>query len=798
MNFITTDMLRMSPCSQQGSCVDCFEHYRSYEQQIYESLLYSRDIPRSEAAEITRTLASSAANNRKHLRETLSLHGDLFMSRWKKRSRDKRGELLANANANLPERRCVDLFEQTQFNKGFGDWKLSRTSQLRFRLLLPYLSSESLKENPGLLFALLHYRTKYTLDDWATFDMQLFHNAWESGLVDVNFSPGCVLAFGPRYGELVPFDEKLVHRGDIIGFPRAELLLEAQSELMNFLVRVVDATLEGASLDSPGNGKWSSACIEGFHASGAIVPWSSYSNAPFSAPPELDLDVCITTAQLRFNALADHLGLLQTDPAYARRHIRMVQQGKAFRTLGEDSLQWVDGYIAADVEILNWWLCIKEEAEHVKKLQLQFRDQIRRGYALPTKYETALAAFELVLVNFMNMRCKLIRGEVQQRPGFEKYWEYARLGPDKLTVRQTQPGIPVKFFSDPLFWCVMNLTESADKYLGFEHAHLFTFLDDHITRAPAEEQARLDQITLERLSDLAANHQMLLAVRLSRPQNKMGNKDALDKTENRRAWDSQLHKSGRIQSSSTRVRLLKRFCETQTPQGKQDKAWLDQFDQVRSNLAAYWTTMRATAKYQMQDETIAKCMKADLDPDHLADLASYRRRVSDNMAPKQIPAVPTDFLRELGLQDSTTKRPTKKEKKKTRPEQGKAATPQKPRDDPAVAPEDSARRPSTISTSSIKTTKRAMGVFSKMFCGESDVAGQGCDWDQFVLSMKDVGFSACSSTGSAVQFDLPDKGKIVFHKPHPVPKVDHIMLKAMGKRLKKWFGFGKETFTTAG
>jgi hypothetical protein len=38
------------------------------------------------------------------------------------------------------------------------------------------------------------------------------------------------------------------------------------------------------------------------------------------------------------------------------------------------------------------------------------------------------------------------------------------------------------------------------------------------------------------------------------------------------------------------------------------------------------------------------------------------------------------------------------------------------------------------------------------------------------------------------------RGKIVFHKPHPTPYLDPVMMITMGKGMKKWFGWGEETF----
>ena len=70
------------------------------------------------------------------------------------------------------------------------------------------------------------------------------------------------------------------------------------------------------------------------------------------------------------------------------------------------------------------------------------------------------------------------------------------------------------------------------------------------------------------------------------------------------------------------------------------------------------------------------------------------------------------------------------------------------------------------------------------------------DWDSFVSAMTDVGFSARHGGGSAVIFEAEDaqKGKFVFHKPHPVAKIDPIMLRSVGKRMNKWFGWIRNAF----
>lgn len=34
----------------------------------------------------------------------------------------------------------------------------------------------------------------------------------------------------------------------------------------------------------------------------------------------------------------------------------------------------------------------------------------------------------------------------------------------------------------------------------------------------------------------------------------------------------------------------------------------------------------------------------------------------------------------------------------------------------------------------------------------------------------------------------------MFHKPHPSPILDKVMLSCMGKRMTRWFGWSAETF----
>ena len=92
-----------------------------------------------------------------------------------------------------------------------------------------------------------------------------------------------------------------------------------------------------------------------------------------------------------------------------------------------------------------------------------------------------------------------------------------------------------------------------------------------------------------------------------------------------------------------------------------------------------------------------------------------------------------------------------------------------------------------------------------MFPDESDneVKSEDVPWDRFVLAMDQVGFVARHNGGSAVLFEPNDNckwypfgGKIVFHRPHPDPTLMPLILKFMGKRMHKRFGWSVETFVS--
>ena len=345
--------------------------------------------------------------------------------------------------------------------------------------------------------------------------------------------------------------------------------------------------------------------------------------------------------------------------------------------------------------------------------------------------------------------------------------------------------------SHPLYWCLMNLCGHPDNKGAIDHARLFAFLEQHLSTAPLEERARLDQTVIDWFSEIAINHQLLLAVRLSRPQNTIGNGVELLKTEEGRVWKNRLLKAGDVDYSRTRPLLLQRFYEANPPQGRRDAAWLKQYDEILGNLGTYWSALRGASNH-FQEPDVAHFIRADLEPSHIAQVAAQRQAVLDEISSRL--AIPKSFDTVQLPSEPNRARfevPRTIVKTKTRPANNPEVRSQ---DDVPVAPLESMSIQDSEPAAVIQTSKRALEVFKKMFATDTEDATQSCEWDAFVHAMRDCGFTARNSAGSAVVFEMPGSGRIVFHKPHPTPKIDPVMLKAMGKRLHKWFGFGRDSF----
>jgi hypothetical protein len=93
----------------------------------------------------------------------------------------------------------------------------------------------------------------------------------------------------------------------------------------------------------------------------------------------------------------------------------------------------------------------------------------------------------------------------------------------------------------------------------------------------------------------------------------------------------------------------------------------------------------------------------------------------------------------------------------------------------------------------IPVRQESLVLFKKMFSSSTDSTSGSVKWIHLVQALTDAGLVATQAPGSAVAFSNGSAGAINFHKPHE-PVVDAMMLRCMGKRLRKWFGWTSDRF----
>jgi hypothetical protein len=187
-----------------------------------------------------------------------------------------------------------------------------------------------MKANPSVLLGLLHHRVYHSPEEWAPFDNHQFIQSWAHGRFNLEYcGKYCVVMHGVNYGKLVPWNKEAAERWDIVSYPRVLLIVEAQALMFSRLRAIVDLILEGVDHSiTDASDKWQELVRAGSKQSNNIELWSDYVNRPFSTPPKFDVDHYCSIAESRMQAAQDHLRLLQTDPSYFRRFVKVSAIGE--------------------------------------------------------------------------------------------------------------------------------------------------------------------------------------------------------------------------------------------------------------------------------------------------------------------------------------------------------------------------------------------------------------------------------------------------------------------------------------
>lgn len=311
--------------------------------------------------------------------------------------------------------------------------------------------------------------------------------------------------------------------------------------------------------------------------------------------------------------------------------------------------------------------------------------------------------------------------------------------------------------------------------------------------------------------------------------------DDVKRTEPRRAWriitaaskEGKLEKKGIAGGFQTLGRLIKNFDSLPIPSGKQDLIWLERQQQSREALSSFWAKVRHHKQELLQSMNLPpedvqaslEDLSADSSPQSIAAVEAERASILARLEKQAAAAVPSNKLLQTqwgqnGASDLLAVRTNPKRKKRaksnepTLPETDSSEPIKETTPDDQNAPQPIPDSPHIAKKIPVK--QRSLDVLTSLFPSPTNNSTRSINWDAFVLAMADVGFSARHSGGSAVSFEKVagsscggvenerGDGRIVFHKPHPTPKIDNVLLHAMGRRMRKWFGWEREGFCLEG
>ncbi|CAD0106976.1 unnamed protein product [Aureobasidium uvarum] len=807
------------PCE----CGNCEQQFTRMERQLRTSFWYESVVTPNAASALLAEFVDRINTDRAYLSDLCDKFGNTISSRWRKKSHHKREALLLQADPTIEKEPWFRL--RTGGNKAPIE-EVRRHKRQSW--LLPYMSTTIMKTNLLILLGLLHHRVHLSPEEWAPFDSVSLKHGWTTGVFDLQYCGNvcmivygngqidhghtgghCVVMHGVDYGKLVPWDKKAAERWDIVGYPRARLIIEAQALMFSRLRSIVDLILEGVNRDIMGaSDKWQEMVRTGFKQTKTIELWSDYINQPFSSPPKLDIDYYCSVANARMQAAQDHLWLLQTDPSYVRRFIKVMAVGEVYRLDYKHRLVTAD--ICHAVFDCQRWMQLNEAWNSVRSHNRRFHDSIHPGQPLPRLFELSLTIMECALLDTMDKGASHLSVYITQRPGFRQYYKFHKASEGSVIVESTMACSEAEqYYNDPLDFTLMQLQGDPDAELRFDHAELFAKLEAHLTDASKEERARLDETLYAKLSDFAAQHEMLSAVRSHRPAYFRRGPEDLEKMlqENPTSFTRGLipQSSSDPEALEFSPRYMQLFDQSAPAVGRKNQAWLDCRTVEREALANFWEQARKSLRLvlgltRMKQEEIDDAMSlvsASTSREYAEMVEAERLEVLDAIAADALSkkttstATPQEAFRDTGPDVSTLVLEEKAPKPKTRPSQSVDVSTSRPASLEIDINEDM----ESHSPIQISATSRALEIIRKIFPSSAEeTLAKDTDWDVFVHAMNDLSFSARNVGGSAVAFENPSRKKIIFHRPHPSPKIDSVMLQSMGKRMRKHFDWSRETF----
>ncbi|KAK3620418.1 hypothetical protein LTR56_017844 [Elasticomyces elasticus] len=768
-------------------CKICCGQYRSMSaQNSIAPRKYDGHCTDQEASDVIKGHITDITTKLTETQTLLHQHGDTIKKRFEKRTPQKRAELIRAAMPDMYPSKWLEAYyvfdEHKEGDAGSQHRHLAGVSR-RKCWLLPYLNIETLSNEPTKLLVLLHLRATHTFEQFLPYDVERTKMAFEDYHVKTIYNPHAVVMCreAGTVGQLTQWDRAGAHRGDIVGFPRAQLAFEAANELATFLRNFIHVTLAIGPCDNPAGSVKLYATVEE-SLSASSHGRSSYNERAFSRPPTAaDFTHFKTNINSMIKSTYDELWLLQTDPMFFRDRMATIEASGYHRGLtGNEKAKNILCSIrqtVARVELaIHVEACLKTA---LASLDTYLSHEVQRGRPLPQHYDESLGYAD-TLMYF-----------VAQTGSFDEHftWSEGR--------HVCVPGEGDLQAKDVLYWNFGQISFPAE-FTAFAldrsfHLHYI----EHLLQSP-KQRGLVDQALYEHYSHMLAIDEAENVLASYLPRGTGAGRDP--------EFEESMYPQG-IQVHPDYEKLsgvLNEFLRAPVPTAKPTTENLRRLKGMHSAASSFWegfasifSELVVTPDRGNREAQI----NAFRSPGHLVDFEEECARLQAVVDQKELAArvratttgrkpPATNIVQKVWGSEtpSPNSSPQRKVKFKTRSDTIEESTSQL--SDLQLENDEKIPKQECVSVG-----KDSKTTFMRMFSPGTETKGL-LKWDQITAALIDAGLSMVPNGGLRVTFTHsdPQKGSIVFHRPHPDPSVSVIMLRCMAKRLGKWFGWEAGTF----
>ena len=770
------------------------------------------------------------------IRQKLAMFWPRLLSKWKK-SRAKRQNFLENVKDLFqfsdPLMELLVLLDERKVREQPRDLR---------PCLMPYLNQENLNQRACRMLQILHHRAFQPLEDWVAYDNSVIQRTWEHGSLHGSFRHGpIIIMHGATYGQFGDFDADAVHSGIAYMAPRAIHIIKAQGHLFRCLRQLTEILLPHSDESPPSlevlnpfndntlpGEKWMKAieCEEDL-CSDQLSFGKFWSHQPFCSPPHFDIEKLLDIAKGRATEAQDELWLLQTDSNYFYATLQSYLQGsKLLSNLANSTRRRVYNYFAiivtvGQVTIARDWKWVADECEYLKQEMEKSTFEGRKKIEISSSHRKALCGLEMLLQRIDRTSRRDLLLALVLRGTFNPFLNDPQIEDSNLVFQKETHGVNRKGwfgrpFEDPLGSCFGRLCQDPYQIKTLAPSILFEKIDKLLAKSN-EEQKRVSADVHRVLADLAAIHQMLDVLSLHRPYFDPEDKSVFnERTPPWIIFDAMVSANG--ESSKFEYNLVAELLPISKfapPKGVKDKRWLVQRDTAHQNLSKLWKKVKDGYQRECKVLQIPQwCIDPQLEtmdqadsPETLDFLEAERKLILNRsqQACEKIQSRGTKHI--MSASDfnylpqalfSKQERVTKT-KMKTRPVSRQDAI-----DENAMLVEerDSPKLSETRQTLYTFPRKdKVWKILNLMF--PTDEATGVTDWKDFTAAFTKFGFKASRQSGSAFTFVGEIKANIEsetgkhsmnIHKPHPSTEMSSTLLRGIGRRCERRFGWSKESF----